>query len=151
MNHRISAGVLVINQDKILLVNHKKPGHYDFWVAPGGGVLGTEDIKSAAIREVKEETGLTVDSLRLAYIEEFYKPNVRECKFWFCTNSSNGELHTEQKSAKRENITDVQFVSRSKLNDLTVFPSVVADQLWDDIEKDLLSPKYLGIREMQFY
>ena len=48
MNHRISAGVLVINQDKILLVNHKKPGHYDFWVAPGGGVLGTEDIESAA-------------------------------------------------------------------------------------------------------
>ena len=151
MNHRISAGGFVIQNDKILLVNHRKVNHYDFWVPPGGGVIGTEDIHSAAVREVKEESGLQVDSMKLVYIEEFYKPRVRECKFWFYTNVFNGSLETEEASAKRENIVDVQFVSRSELNDLVVFPSIIKTQLWEDIKIGFPKPQYLGIHEMEFY
>jgi 8-oxo-dGTP diphosphatase len=37
MKHRIAAGVIVENDNRILLVRHTKHGVYDFWVAPGGG------------------------------------------------------------------------------------------------------------------
>jgi len=36
------------------------------WVLPGGGVEPHEDPKAAAIREVLEETGITVEVTRLA-------------------------------------------------------------------------------------
>jgi 8-oxo-dGTP pyrophosphatase MutT (NUDIX family) len=151
MKHRISAGVILVEDETILMVNHKKPGYYDFWVPPGGGVLGIEDIESAAKRELKEETGLTTSSIKLAYIEEFYKPEERGCKFWFYSNNSNGYLQVEPASAEREQIIDVQFIKRSNLSKLTVFPPIVLDQLWDDIKIGFTSPRFLGIRKMEFY
>lgn len=48
MNHRIYAGALVVSDDRPLLVRHVKPGEYDFRVAPGGGVIGTETLAEAA-------------------------------------------------------------------------------------------------------
>jgi ADP-ribose pyrophosphatase YjhB (NUDIX family) len=60
MRQRLSAGVIVEHNDRILLVRHVRPGIYDFWVAPGGGVQGTETLSAAAEREACEESGLTV-------------------------------------------------------------------------------------------
>jgi 8-oxo-dGTP diphosphatase len=151
MKHRISAGVIVIVDDTILMVNHNKPGCYDFWVPPGGGVLGVECIESAAARELKEETGLTASSLKLAYIEELYSPDERMCKFWYLASDSEGTLKTDQASVEREHIVDVRFLRRSELNELTVFPPVVLDRLWKDLKTGFQSPVYLGIREMEFY
>ncbi len=143
MNHRISAGVILVKNDSILMVNHKKPGHYDFWVAPGGGVLGVEDIEAAAQRELKEETGLSTNHIVLAYIEEFYKPTERECKFWFYSDNSSGHLKTEKASADRELIVSVEFIQQSELKELKVFPPIVLDQMWDDIALGFPSHKYL--------
>lgn len=78
MSHRISAGAIVEREERLLLVHHKKAGHYDFWVSPGGGVKGEESLHEAAIREVREETGLNISTSRLLYIEEFFNP---ECRF----------------------------------------------------------------------
>ena len=60
MKHRISVGGLVIYNNRFLMVNHRRASRYDFWVAPGGGVQGTESLEEAVVREVKEETGLSV-------------------------------------------------------------------------------------------
>ena len=53
MRHRISAGVIVDVDDRILLVRHLKPTVYDFWVPPGGGVEGTEDLRATVQREAR--------------------------------------------------------------------------------------------------
>ena len=66
MRHRISAGVIVDVDDRILLVRHLKPTVDDFWVAPGGGVEGTEDLRATVQRETREECGLEVESLQIA-------------------------------------------------------------------------------------
>ena len=78
MKHRIAAGVIVEEECRILLVRHMKPGAYDFWVAPGGGAEGTEDLIAAAKREVYEEAGLHIEPMRIAYIEELSTPHTRE-------------------------------------------------------------------------
>jgi 8-oxo-dGTP diphosphatase len=94
MRHRIAAGVIVEDEGRILLVRHRKRGEYDFWVAPGGGAEGTEDLTVAARREVYEECGLHVEPLRIAYVEEFSNPSTRECKVWFTGRLVGGSLST---------------------------------------------------------
>lgn len=43
---------------KVLLLHHKK---HNVWLPPGGHIERDENPVQAAIREVKEETGLTID------------------------------------------------------------------------------------------
>src|SRR6202008_1574188 len=83
MKPRIAAGVLLEHEGKVLLVHHRKAGAYDFWVAPGGGAEGVEDLRATARREAFEECGLHVEPGVIAYIEEFSNPHTRECKVWF--------------------------------------------------------------------
>ena len=60
---RPSARGIIIKEHKIALVYSKKEKYYKF---PGGGIKEHEDMKSALIREVREETGLIVipDSIK---------------------------------------------------------------------------------------
>jgi 8-oxo-dGTP diphosphatase len=151
MKHRIAAGVIVENDDRILLVRHTKPGVYDFWVAPGGGAEGTEDLLSAAKREVFEESGLHVEPLQLAYIEEFSNPHTRECKVWFTGRLLGGTINTEASEAKREHITEAAWLSRSEFEGKTVFPPMLHAEYWRDRENGFAFPRYVGLRAMEFY
>ena len=151
MDHRIAAGALVVRSDKVLLVRHHKPGAYDFWVAPGGGAEDAEDLHSALRREVLEESGLLVEPERIAYIEDLSTPTVRECKIWFYARMIGGELSSNSAEAARERITDAQFLSRAEFDGRTVFPPVLRDVFWADLEAGFPEPTYLGLRRMEFY
>ncbi len=50
--------VFVVYKDKVLIRKHDK---YDKWLAVGGHIELDEDPTQAAVREVKEETGLDVE------------------------------------------------------------------------------------------
>lgn len=52
-----TASALVIREDKILLLNHKK---IDVWLQPGGHIEANELPHETAKRETKEETGFKV-------------------------------------------------------------------------------------------
>lgn len=151
MNHRIAAGALVVHEGRILLVRHHKPDSYDFWVAPGGGVEGGEDLHTGLRREVREESGLIVEPERVAYIEELLTPSTRECKVWFHARLVGGELSTSAPEASREFITDARFMSRSEFAGKIVFPPVLANIFWSDLEAGFPQAKYLGVRKMEFY
>lgn len=49
--------VFVVYEDTVLLRLHEK---YNYWGGPGGHIDAGEDANQAAVREVKEETGLNV-------------------------------------------------------------------------------------------
>ena len=91
VKHRIAAGVLVVHEERVLLVRHRREGAYDFWVAPGGGAEPGEDLLAAARREAREETGIRVEPLRIAYIEDLVSDHIRELKVWFFARYVAGE------------------------------------------------------------
>lgn len=139
------------HEGKILLVRHHKPGAYDFWVAPGGGAEGTEDLRATARREVLEECGLVIEPLLVAYIEEFRNPTQRECKVWFTARLLGGSLNTSAIEATREHIVQAAFLERSEFQGKVVFPPMLSGQYWEDKAHGFAFPKYVGLREMEFY
>lgn len=102
--YRISAGAITEHEGRLLLVRHLRPGRYDFWVAPGGGVKGDESYENAAAREVHEETGLTVSVGKLLYIEDLVNPECRFVKFWFAATLVGGQFDFSHPEAKAEHV-----------------------------------------------
>ncbi|MFD4629843.1 NUDIX hydrolase [Streptomyces sp. NPDC058284] len=58
---RVARVVLLDRDDRILLLHGYEPGNPadDWWFTPGGGVEGDETREEAALRELREETGIT--------------------------------------------------------------------------------------------
>jgi len=66
MNVRKTARLVVLSQDRVLLVRHhdlkpvdpSRPDLVTYWIPPGGGVNEGESFQEAALREAEEETGI---------------------------------------------------------------------------------------------
>lgn len=150
MEHRIAAGALIEHEGRLLLVRCCEPNEYDFWVAPGGGVQGAEDLHAAVVREVREECGLVVEVGPLAYIEDLLSPGQRHCKLWFAARVLGGELSTTHEEALKEHIVEVAWLDSEALRNRRVFPPVLLDRYWEDRTTGFAFPRYLGVREMLF-
>ena len=151
MKHRISVGVIVEEEERLLLVRHLKPGAYDFWVPPGGGIQGTESLADGARREAREETALDVEPLALAYIEELVDPETRYVKFWFVGATRGGTPRVDQPEAAAEHIAEAAWLSKRELEQRIVFPPVLVDRYWHDRAAGFRVPVLLPLRRMDFW
>jgi len=55
----VSCGGVVIYKNKVLVLYKNQNGRYMGWVMPKGNIEPNETYKQAALREVKEESGVT--------------------------------------------------------------------------------------------
>lgn len=62
---RVTSAVLVMLDEKFLLAERNKQNYNGYWIIPGGGVKFGETIHDAGIREIKEETNLDVEIVKL--------------------------------------------------------------------------------------
>ena len=107
----VSGRVLV--QDKI---HSRWPGI----TFPGGHVDAAESIYKSTVREVKEETGLTVSNLEQAGLIHMYNPENQERRIIFCYKTSlyEGEIVGETHEGK------VYWVCLQELNNMRLAPNM---------------------------
>jgi len=67
----VAVGAVVFKDDKILLIRRGKAPKAGEWSLPGGAQELCETVKEAVLREVKEETGLTVALTGLLDVVDF--------------------------------------------------------------------------------
>lgn len=140
MQHRISVGALVMDDERLLLARHHKPGIFDYWSPPGGGVEGVEELSTTAERETFEETGLRVKTRELAYIDELIDNNGRMLKLWYFAECLDGQLDVTSNPAGDERIVEARWFSRYDMPSEPVFPPILTNEFWDHIRGRAVFP-----------
>ncbi|WP_096156959.1 MULTISPECIES: 8-oxo-dGTP diphosphatase [Bacillus] len=109
---------LVLDGDKVLLLNRPKSKGFPGYIGPGGKVDFPESLTEAAVREVYEETGLVANELIFKGIDEFVEPkeNYRYMVFNYLATSFVGELHENPPEG------ELKWVSISEAMDLPMQP-----------------------------
>jgi mutator protein MutT len=71
----VGVGAIVVQRDRVLLVERGREPLKGTWSLPGGVVEVGEHLKDAIRREVREETGIEVEPLRLVEVFERIMPD----------------------------------------------------------------------------
>ena len=64
------ASILVYQNNKVLLIKRGKEPHKGCWSLPGGGHEYGETLEDCALRELKEETGISAKKLKFRVMRD---------------------------------------------------------------------------------
>ena len=94
---KVGVGVIVVNESGRVLVGQRRGGHAPYYSIPGGHLELGESFESAAIREVKEETDLTIEKPKVIAVtnnlETFSQEGIHYISVILLANSYSGILH----------------------------------------------------------
>ena len=100
---------LIHRGNEILLQNRIKKD-WAGYTLPGGHVEPGESFVDACVREMREETGLTVSNLKLCGLKQFPNGDSRYIVFLFKTDTFTGELHSSEEG-------NMEWVALEKLSE----------------------------------
>lgn len=141
--HNTTLCYILRGTDVLMLHRIKKKNdiNRDKWIGVGGKFEGNESPEECLLREVREETGLTLTSWRCRGVVTFVctDPDDAEQMFLFTADGFTGEL-----TACKEG--DLQWVSREFLDGLEKWEGdqIFLELLWQDAPFFLLKLRYEG-------
>ncbi len=139
---RIAARALILHDDCLLLVNAYPAGKSDLWCAPGGGAEAGASLPANLMREVLEETGLTISVGAPALINEFHDPatGFHQVDIFFRAQIIAGVIDPAWRDPEGV-VSARRFFSRAELGSgkYRFKPSSLADVTWKDLAGDGLS------------
>lgn len=125
-NPAATASIILIIRDKILLVKRAHEPFAGCWALPGGFLnCGQESLEQAAVRELKEETGLNIylNDLRLICVNSDPKRDPRG----HVIDHVYGVTDTEGKTEMWGKIKAGDDAAECKLFSLNELPSLAFD------------------------
>ncbi|TMV50674.1 NUDIX hydrolase [Paenibacillus mesophilus] len=133
--------------DRVLLIQtrHKKSDGF-YWIVPGGMIEKGELSSEAAIREVKEETGLDITIKKLVWVEEG-RNDKGEVGYihYFLAEKMNEEPkigYDPELPSNEQKIMDVVYKSREEIKGLDkLYPEVLKhDYFWKVVKEESHNP-----------
>lgn len=118
-SYNVAVSMIVISRqtDKILLI--KQYGR-PFFILVAGYVNRTESLEHAAAREIKEETGMTVSSLRFNRTRFFEPSNTLMCNFTAFVDDES-EMNTNEEIDSYQWFTKDEAKENIKKNSLAEY------------------------------
>lgn len=91
----ISCGAFVLENEKILLVQHKNGEHWSF---PKGHMEPSETMQQTAMREVREETGIEIQIVSDRTYKTMYviPPDIQKTVFYYEAIKVKGNLKKQE-------------------------------------------------------
>lgn len=128
---RLAVRALILQQDRLLLVNAYGGGVSDLWCAPGGGVNLGASLPDNLIREVHEETGLTVAVGAPVLVNEFHAPEqgFHQVDVYFRCEIVAGALDPAWRDPEGI-VTERRFFSRAGMAGIRYKPDSLPEAAW---------------------
>ena len=136
---RLAVRALILHQDRLLLVNawpqaDSPGGQSDLWCAPGGGVEANTSLPENLIREVHEETGLSVAVGLPVLVNEFHDPDARfhQVDIYFrctITGGTPGADWTDPEGV----VTRRRFFARDEMAAIRYKPDLLPHAAWEGL------------------
>ena len=132
---RLAVRAVILHEGRLLLVNAWPGGRNDLWCAPGGGVEPGQSLPDNLIREVAEETGLTIAVGPPCLVNEFHDPRAdfHQCDVYFRATITAGLQGGAPRPDWRDPAGVVdrrRFVTEAELRTLRFKPDSLPDVAW---------------------
>jgi ADP-ribose pyrophosphatase len=115
---RVAVGAIVIKEGRVLLVKRNKPPGEGLWAIPGGRVELGETLQQAAEREIKEETGLTIQASDIVYTFEVIETDdAGRPRFHYVIVDLTAE-YVEGELSPSDDASEARWVSSQELESL---------------------------------
>jgi len=127
MGLRFAVRAVIVEDDRLLLVNAFPGGQSDLWCAPGGGVEPHVSLPDNLIREVYEETGLRIRVGPPCLVNEFHKPDTgfHQIETFFRCRVEQGALSDDWQDPEAV-VVDRRFVTAAEMAGMRVKPDSLA-------------------------
>lgn len=132
-----SAGIVLLNNEILLMERKRNEEH--FWVFPGGSVEENETPEQTAVREIAEETSITVLIYKRLYTHIYNEEyeNRGNQHFFLCTYLSGtpqlGDSNEKDNMETCKQFYKPQWVPISNLPTLLLYPLEIRDWLIKDL------------------
>lgn len=103
------------NGFKVLLIQRKKDPFKDQWALPGGFVDEGENLETAAKRELREETGVKVESMQ--QVQAFGEPG-RDPRGHTISIAFLSRIYCEEDLSPSDDAKDAQWFAIEKLHSM---------------------------------
>ncbi|MBN2421152.1 NUDIX hydrolase [Candidatus Woesearchaeota archaeon] len=139
MSKKIRASVILIKNNRVLVMNSKYSSGKTIFLLPGGGVEDYETIEDAAIREVKEETNLDIELVHfITYNQYLHKERGKDVlEVIFLGKIIGGEKETHLNDpSKGKHIFGIEWVTYEELCKKEFHPKKALENLKNFLGKN---------------
>lgn len=139
---RLAVRAIIMHEDRLLLVNAWPEGKSDLMCAPGGGVERGSSLPDNLVREVYEETGLSITVNAPCLVNEFHDPSGgfhQVDVYFYCTLLSTATLDHNWEDVDAI-VTQRHWVTRAQIATIRVKPDSLAAVAWRDADAPMYDP-----------
>jgi ADP-ribose pyrophosphatase YjhB (NUDIX family) len=143
----VRAQIALFVEGDLLCVRHRKAGG-EYLVLPGGHLDAGETVWEAAVREMREETGVTVEEGRLWALSEFHGDGrqVLDCTFYATRWSGRPILGSDPDAGDHPaTLVGLTWVDRETFADAPFRPTLLGRWLRAHWQDAAAPAAYLGM------